>query len=211
MLIHQLPDKLLFVTIILGSSSVYRRRQLAQLVCVDRCISPNIAEDHYTTETQQERADRLSRAKAAAVFAQLSGLEQTDAVVIAGDQTATCKGSILDKPGTVARAERQLQILSGNTASFYSGVAVVFQNDDGALQTLSRVVETRVKVRKLSSLQIDGYLEREEVLDCAGSFKCEGLGIALFDSISSDDPSALVGLPLIATRMLLENAGIVVI
>ncbi|KAG9540124.1 hypothetical protein KCV01_g26069, partial [Aureobasidium melanogenum] len=138
--------------------------------------------------------------KARAVAAQRPG-----AVVIGSDQVADLDGTVLDKPGTVSAAHGQLAASSGRDVVFHTAVCVIDVQGDA----LVHVDETRVTFRTLSPTDIERYVERERPLDCAGSFKCEGLGITLFESIVNEDPTALVGLPLIATSRMLRKAGVV--
>lgn len=182
--------------LILASGSVYRRTQLQQLGLVFTCTPVDIDESIRPGETAQEAALRLSTAKTSAVT-ETTG----QALIIGSDQTAALDDNILGKPGTEDNAVNQLLACSGRQVTFYSGICVL-DTTTGATQQACSV--TTVQFRKLTDQQIHNYISREQPLDCAGSFKCEGLGIALFESITSDDPSALIGLPLISlTKMLL--------
>lgn len=181
--------------LILASGSVYRRAQLQQLGLAFTSIPVDIDESVPPGETAREAALRLSIAKASAV------LEPGQALVIGSDQTAALDENILGKPGAEDNAVDQLLACSGRLVTFYSGLCVL-DATTGATQQACSI--TTVQFRKLTDQQIRNYISRERPLDCAGSFKCEGLGIALFESITSDDPSALIGLPLISlTKMLL--------
>lgn len=201
-----------YTSIVLASSSAYRRMQLETIVTVDDCIHPAIDERTLSGESQHDRAKRLSEAKALKVMSDVSSRYDGPLIVLAGDQTAACKGRSLEKPNDPTRAAQQLAWASGAEAEFFSGVACLFRaKPDDNIEAASRVVTSTVCFRDLSSDLIAAYLKREDVLDCAGSFKCEGLGISLFDCIESDDPSALVGMPLIATRQLLGLAGVEVL
>jgi septum formation protein len=146
---------------------------------------------------------RLAEAKARAAAVRFPG-----ALIIGSDQVASCDGAVLDKPGTHANAVRQLTLMSGRIASFDTAVALC----DAQSRTMhSVVVPCRVHFRQLSAAQIEDYLQREQPYDCAGSAKSEGLGIALIARIECDDPSALIGLPLIALTGLLQRAGMPVL
>jgi septum formation protein len=186
--------------VILASTSHYRAGLLRRLLEHFEQAAPGTDEASLAGEAPAARAARLAEAKARAVAALHPG-----AVVIGSDQVADLEGTVLDKPGTVHEAHRQLAASSGRSVVFHTAVCVVDANGDA----LSHVDETRVSFRSLTTADIERYVERERPLDCAGSFKCEGLGIALFERIVNEDPTALVGLPLIATSRLLRAAGIV--
>jgi len=151
-------------------------------------------------EAPDELARRLAQTKALAI-ARL----HPQAIVIAGDQVGTCNGQRLHKPGSHEKAIEQLQSCSGETASFYSGLAVW---DPSAEVTYTDVIATHVSFRRLSTDQVHAYVTREQPLDCAGSFMIEKLGIALFERVEADDPSALVGLPLIRLVDFLGRCGV---
>lgn len=185
--------------VILASTSAYRASLLRRLLERFEQASPGTDEDPLPGEAPAVRAARLAEAKARAVASTRSGC-----VVIGSDQVADLDGTVLDKPGTVHAAHKQLTASSGREVVFHTAVCVV---DAGGKASL-HVDETRVHFRHLSTQDIERYVERERPLDCAGSFKCEGLGIALFDRIVNEDPTALIGLPLIATCRLLRDAGI---
>ncbi len=184
--------------LILASSSPYRRALLQRLALDFEVLAPDIDETPRPGESASSLAERLARCKAAAVASQRPG-----ALVIGSDQVAECRGQHLGKPETADRAMAQLQFMRGSDVVFHTAVAVARGN-----RMLSEVVATRVRLRKLSDSQLSRYIEREQPLDCAGAFKSECGGIALLESLSSDDPSALVGLPLIATIRLLEAFGL---
>lgn len=185
--------------VILASTSHYRAGLLRRLLERFEQASPGTEEDHREGEAPATRAARLAEAKARAVAAQHPGT-----VVIGSDQVADLDGTVLDKPGTVHAAHRQLAASSGHDVVFHTAVCVIDVQGDAFVH----VDETRVTFRTLSFADIERYIERERPLDCAGSFKCEGLGITLFERIVNEDPTALVGLPLIATSRLLRKAGI---
>lgn len=185
---------------ILASTSPYRRRLLERLGLAFRCEAPGVDERVLDDETGASLAIRLSRAKASAVAARIGGC-----LVIGSDQVAELDGRTLGKPGDHAHARRQLQQSSGRHVRFQTGVALF----RGSELLGERCVTTDVAFRTLDDAEIERYLQREQPYDCAGSFKCEALGIALFRELRSDDPTALEGLPLIATCELLRDAGVV--
>lgn len=185
--------------LLLASSSPYRRQLLGRFGQPFECCAPNINEERQPHEDPVNLAERLSIAKAQAVAP-----HYPEHLIIGSDQTAVCGDVLYAKPGNLASATRQLAELSGKTALFHSGVCVL---NSSTRTVSSAVVTTTVTFRTLREDTIKRYLEREQTLDCAGSFKAEGLGIALFDSICSEDPSALLGLPLIRLRELLEASG----
>jgi septum formation protein len=187
--------------LVLGSTSRYRRELLARLNLAFDVAAPDVDETPLPLETPQALARRLALAKARAVANQHPG-----AVVIGSDQVADLTGQPLGKPGNHERAVQQLRQMSGQTVVFQTAVAVVCAAT-GFEQTDLAAVE--VKFRTLSDDEIERYLRAEQPYDCAGSAKSEGLGIALLDAIHSDDPTALVGLPLIRTCRMLRAAGLV--
>ena len=163
------------------------------------CADPQLAEAPQAGETPGSTARRLAEAKARAV-----AIRFPDALIIGSDQVASCGGARLDKPGNHDNAVRQLTLVSGKTATFDTAVAL-FDSKSGALA--ARVVPCRVTFRALDAAQIERYLRIEQPYDCAGSAKAEGLGIALIARIDTDDPTSLIGLPLIALAGLLRDAG----
>lgn len=183
--------------VILASSSVYRSQQLQQLGVRFTTLAPDVDESPLPGETPTAIAGRLAGAKAERVLQRHRG-----SLVIGSDQVAELDGMQLTKPITLSNAFSQLSACSGRRVTFYTGICVV--SDE---LKLTDVVTTTVIFRTLSTRAIDSYLKKEAPLDCAGSFKCEGLGIALFESITSDDPSALIGLPLIAVNLMLAKHG----
>jgi septum formation protein len=186
--------------LILGSTSPYRRELLQRLRLPFEVMSPQVDEDPHPGETPALLATRLALAKAQAVAAQ-----RPDAVVIGSDQVADFEGAAIGKPGTHERAVQQLRAMSGHSVVFQTAVAVVRPATGYAA---ARLVPVTVRFRRLGDGEIESYLRAEQPYDCAGSAKSEALGIALVEAISSDDPSALVGLPLIATCALLREAGL---
>ncbi len=186
--------------LILASTSRYRRELLERLHLPFEVMAPQVDETPQPGETPSELALRLAVAKARAV-----AQGRPDAVVIGSDQVADLDGLPIGKPGNHARATAQLRQLSGRRVVFQTAVAVV-RADTGFEQTL--LAPVTVHFRSLSDAEIERYLRLEEPYDCAGSAKCETLGIALLDRIESDDPTALIGLPLIRTCALLRAAGL---
>ena len=186
--------------LILGSTSRYRRELLERLNTPFTVVGPEVDETPHPNEAPHALALRLALAKAHAVAAL-----HPDAVVIGSDQVADLNGTPLGKPGQHARAVQQLQRMRGQTVVFQTAVAVVC-----AAMQFERVDVAAVKVqfRNLSDAEIEAYLRTEQPYDCAGSAKSEGLGIALLEAIDNDDPTALVGLPLIRTCRMLREAGI---
>jgi septum formation protein len=183
--------------LILASSSPYRRQLLKRLLVPFECIAPNVAEDALPDESSAHLAARLARLKAESVAA----LHQ-DALVIGSDQVLECDGTSIGKPGDEASAARQLATLSGKSVQFYSAVCIL---DGSTGKSAEGVARIDVWFRELNKNTIDRYLALESVLDCAGSAKAEGLGIALLASVTSSDPTALIGLPLILLTDLLAE------
>jgi septum formation protein len=186
--------------LILGSTSRYRHALLSRLRIPFDVVAPEVDETPLTGESPFDLASRLALAKAHAV-AQL----HPHAVVIGSDQVADLHGEPLGKPGNHARAVEQLRGMRGQTVIFQTAVAVVCRATGF---TQMDVAPVRVRFRDLSDAEIEAYLQAEQPYDCAGSAKSEGLGIALLDAIDNDDPTALIGLPLIRTCNMLRDAGI---
>lgn len=185
--------------LILGSTSRYRRELLERLRHAFTVVAPNVDETPFPNELPSALAQRLALAKARDVAAR-----HPDAVVIGSDQVADLNGEPLGKPGTHERAVEQLRRMSGQTVIFQTALAVVCVDDKFERSDLAAV---EVRFRSLVDAEIERYLRAEQPYDCAGSAKSEGLGIALLEAIHSDDPTALVGLPLIRTARLLRAAG----
>ena len=186
--------------LILGSTSRYRRELLLRLQLPFEAIAPEVDETPAEGEAPQALAQRLALAKARDVAAR-----HPDAVVIGSDQVADLHGEPLGKPGTHEKAVDQLRRMRGQTVIFQTALAVVCQATQFQQTDLAAV---EVRFRDLSDAEIERYLRAEQPYDCAGSAKSEGLGIALLDAIQSDDPTALIGLPLIRTARLLRAAGL---
>lgn len=189
--------------LVLASGSSYRRALLAKLDLPFDYASPDIDESPRSNESAADLVTRLSEAKARALAARFP-----QALIIGSDQVAVLDDQFLGKPGDGERAFAQLQAASGKTVVFLTGLCVL----NAATGEARTVVEPfTVRFRSLSDSQIRQYLAREEPYDCAGSFKAEGLGIALFESLSGDDPNALIGLPLIRLVDLLKQEGVEVL
>lgn len=187
--------------LLLGSSSRYRRELLERLRIPFTTVSPDVDETPAPGETPRALAVRLALDKARAVAALYP-----QAVVIGSDQVADLAGEPLGKPGDYQRATAQLRRMSGQTVVFQTAVAVVCATTRFEAVEIAPV---QVRFRSLNDDEIERYLRAEEPYDCAGSAKSEGLGIALLDAIDSDDPTALIGLPLIRTCRMLRAAGLV--
>ena len=186
-------------TLILGSTSRYRKELLSRLQIPFETAAPDVDETPHINESPKDLALRLALAKARAV-----ALKNPEAIVIGSDQVADLEGAPLGKPGNHANATLQLQRMRGKTVIFQTALSVVciatgYQRTD--------LAEVKVKFRDLSDAEIESYLRAEEPYDCAGSAKSEGLGIVLLDAIENDDPTALIGLPLIRTCQMLREAG----
>lgn len=185
-------------TLILASSSLYRRQLLARLHVAFEVLAPQVDETALPLETPLERAQRLALAKAAAVSAR-----RPDATAIGSDQVALCKGELLGKPGGPETCRAQLHWLSASAATFHTAVTVL--PTSGA--AIHFVDTTTVYFRALSGAEIERYVAADRPFDCAGGFRSEGLGISLFARVVSDDPTALIGLPLIAVGRALRQLG----
>ncbi len=188
--------------IVLGSTSLYRAQLLRRLLPEFEQATPDTDESPLPNEAPAARALRLAIAKAEAVARMSSG-----ALVIGSDQVAEIDGVVLHKPGRVEEARAQLAASSGRTANFHTALCLL-DTRNGQRQT--HVDHTRVRFRELQPAEIERYIEREQPLNCAGSFKCEALGISLFEEIDNRDPSALIGMPLIALARMLRHAGVAV-
>jgi septum formation protein len=185
--------------LILASTSPYRRELLARLRLAFESIPPEVPEEHLEGESPADRSLRLALAKAQAVARLHPG-----ALVIGSDQVAAVGEQLLGKPGDAAGCRAQLGTLSGKTARYYTACALLGVN---AGVRLAHVDTTTVVFRSLSAAEIERYVACEQPYDCAGGFKAEGLGVALFECIESQDPTALIGLPLIWLAGALRGAG----
>lgn len=186
--------------IVLASTSCYRAGLLRRIIADFTQAPPAADETPLAGEPPPARAARLASTKARAVASDLH-----DALVIGSDQVAALGGTVLHKPGNIDNAREQLRSSSGNTVDFFTGICVIDTRDGRQRDALDH---TKVVFRELDHGEIDRYLSRERPLDCAGSFKSEGAGIALFERIEGEDPTALIGLPLIALARLLREAGV---
>lgn len=185
--------------LILASTSRYRRSLLERIAPPFEALSPGVDEAPLAGEVPRARAMRLSLAKARAVAER-----HPNAIVIGSDQVAALGERVLDKPGTEAVCREQLRALSGNTAHFFTGCAVLGLE---AGLTYEHLDTTTVTFRELADTEIHRYVAREQPFDCAGGFKVEALGITLFERVESADPTALIGLPLIWVASALRKAG----
>ncbi len=186
--------------IILASTSPYRRELLQKLAIKFTASAPNVDETPKINETPQQLVERLAREKAENV-----AKDHCDALVIGSDQVAVFNGDIIGKPLTHDNAVKQLSRFAGHKVTFLTGLALY---DCHEQQCQSLVEPFEVHFRALSPQQIENYLRHETPYNCAGSFKSEGLGIALFSKLQGDDPNSLIGLPLIKLIALLEQKGI---
>ncbi|MEA3195090.1 MAG: 7-methyl-GTP pyrophosphatase [Betaproteobacteria bacterium] len=187
--------------LVLASTSRYRRALLERLGLAFEVFAPSCDETPLAGEAPQDTASRLAMLKA-------RSLRHPDALVIGSDQVASSGGIRFDKPGDHETATRQLRTLSGKSAEFHTAVALL---DTKAGDFQQRVVPCRVTFRTLDDRTIEEYLRREQPYDCAGSAKAEGLGIALIARIDTEDPTSLIGLPLIALTEMLGRAGLRVV
>jgi MAF protein len=182
--------------LILGSSSPYRKALLERLRIPFECHSPNIDESPRLRESAVDLVKRLSIAKAHAVnLERQQNNQDSEDLIITSDQVAVLNSQILGKPHTVENAIKQLSSFSGKKVSFLTGLCVFNQQDQSYQYSLS---EYHVHFRALTTEEITHYVYLEQPLDCAGSFKCEGLGVCLFEKMEGDDPNSLIGLPLIS-------------
>ncbi len=185
--------------LILASTSRYRRELLSRLGLAFTSIAPGVDETPTPLEAALARAQRLALAKASAVAAGHPG-----ATIVGSDQLAVCKGELLEKPGSIERCRQQLRWASAAAATFYTAVAVLPPERGQALQFVDT---TTVYFRALSDAEIERYIAQDSPLDCAGGFRCEGLGISLFARIVTEDPTALIGLPLIGLSRAMRQCG----
>jgi septum formation protein len=188
--------------LILASTSRYRRELLARLGLDFATMAPAVDETPEPGEAPDALARRLARAKAAAV-----GRPDTDSLIIGSDQVAALGDTLLGKPGNRENNLRQLQACAGRTVRFYTAVHVVNTAEGEGHGSLDI---TSVTFRPLGVMEIERYVDREQPYDCAGGFKAEGLGISLFERIESEDPTALIGLPLIRLVRLLGEFGVAI-
>jgi septum formation protein len=188
------------VQIVLASTSKYRRELLARLGLPFEVASPHVDETALPGEAPQDTARRLAEAKARAVAARFP-----QAIIIGSDQVAVLEGMQLGKPGDHANALRQLKAMRGKEVVFHTALCVYAA---ASARAQTRVVPFSVRFRDYSDAQIERYLQREQPYDCAGSARCEGLGIVLIAAMRGEDPNALIGLPLIALTEMLAAQGV---
>jgi septum formation protein len=186
--------------LVLASGSRYRAELLVRLRLPFEAVTTGVDEARLPGEAPEALAERLARMKASSLRPRFP-----DRLIIGSDQVASLGSKALGKPGGRARAIEQLALCSGRSVSFYTAVALA---GPPPLPIASTVDVTRVRFRRLGVEEIERYVDAETPFDCAGSFKCEGLGITLFEAIESSDPTALIGLPLIKLRQLLANSGL---
>ena len=189
--------------LVLASTSPFRREILEKLDVSFETMAPDVNEDILIDEIPEQLVARLAEAKARAV-----GQQRSNALVIGSDQVAVVDGQILGKPGNHEEATKQLRRASGERVSFLTGLCV-FNTESKRVQL--DVVPFNVIFRQLTDNQIENYLQKEQPYNCAGSFKSEGLGIALFERLEGDDPNTLIGLPLIRLTRMLESEGFPII
>jgi len=189
--------------LILASTSPYRKALLERLGVPFETIAPNVDEQHLPGESPSQLVRRLAEAKARAITE-----HHGDALIIGSDQVAVLDDAVLGKPGNHGNAVHQLQRAAGKRVTFHTGLCLL---DAATQRSQCDVIVFSVVFRQLSDAQIEHYLQREQPYNCAGSFKSEGLGIALFDRLEGDDPTALIGLPLIRLVRMLEKEGVEVI
>lgn len=184
----------------LASTSAYRRALLEKITAHFQCLKPEVDESPLPAEQPEALVKRLAFAKAQAIAKTLK-----HGLVIGADQVAVFQGEILGKPHTIANAEAQLRRFSGQAVTFLTGLAVI----NAATGHIQLTVDTFVvHFRSLTTEEIQQYVAREMPLDCAGSFKSEGLGIALFEKLQGDDPNSLIGLPIIKLLAMLRQEGV---
>ena len=187
-------------TLVLGSTSVFRKTILEKLQLPFNCAKPNIDESAQQGESPQALVERLAIEKAKAVTAQYPS-----ALIIGSDQVAVCEGEIIGKPHNFDNAVIQLTKFSGKSITFYTGLCVYDSKKDSVAALVEPFI---VHFKPLSLEEITNYLQAEQPYNCAGSFKSEGLGICLFSRLEGDDPNTLIGLPLIKLVALLKQQGI---
>jgi septum formation protein len=201
--IFTMQRKMQAARLILASSSVYRRELLSRLQFDFESIAPELDESPAPGESPEQTALRLAQQKAEVI-----AKSQPEAVIIGSDQVATLDGLQIGKPGNHEAALAQLQLMRGRDVAFHTALCVLDNRQQAAFPAQIQDVCTMVRFRDLSDVELEAYLRIEQPYDCAGSAKNEGLGIAIIESIKSDDPTALTGLPLIALTSMLRNTGL---
>lgn len=189
--------------LILASSSVYRRELLSRLQFDFESIAPELNESPAPGEGPEQTALRLAQQKAEVI-----AKSQPEAIIIGSDQVATLDGVQIGKPGNHEAALAQLQLMRGREVAFHTALCVLDNRQNAPSPVQIQDVCTMVRFRDLRDVELEAYLRIEQPYDCAGSAKNEGLGIAIIESIKSDDPTALTGLPLIALTSMLRNTGL---
>lgn len=189
--------------LILASASSYKKSLLRRLGIEFDAISADIDETPLADELPKKLVMRLSEQKALAI-----ATLNRDAWVIGADQVGSIDEKILEKPGNYETAYKQLRFQSGKSVNFHCGVTLAKQTSSGNITKITKLSTTEVIFRQLTDIEIKTYLEKEQPYDCAGSFKSEGLGISLFEQIKSNDPTCLIGLPLILVHKMLNHQGI---
>jgi len=192
--------RLIMKTLVLGSTSPFRKTILEKLQLPFHCAKPNVDETEEKNELPQALVERLAIQKAKAVM-----VEYPNALIIGSDQVAVCEGEILGKPHNFDNAVIQLSKFSGKSITFYTGLCVYDSENDKAISLVEPFI---VHFNQLSQKEIENYLNAEQPYNCAGSFKSEGLGICLFSKLEGDDPNTLIGLPLIKLVALLKQHGL---
>ena len=201
--VFTMQRKIQAARLILASSSVYRRELLSRLQFDFESIAPELDESPAPGESPEQTALRLAQQKAEVI-----AKSQPEAIIIGSDQVATLDGLQIGKPGNHEAALAQLQLMRGRDVAFHTALCVLDNRQQAAFPLQIRDVCTMVRFRDLSDVELEAYLRIEQPYDCAGSAKNEGLGIAIIESIKSDDPTALTGLPLIALTSMLRNTGL---
>ena len=186
--------------IILASSSIYRKELLQRILADFKVINPNVDETKIKSENAYQSAERLAEEKAQKISNKFK-----EAIVIGCDQTAEYNEIQIEKPLNFKSAFSQLKKLSGKKVNFHSAVCICNFNEKISLK---KVISFNVKYKDLSSIEIENYLKQEKPFNCVGSIKSEGLGITLLDEINSNDPTAIIGLPLITLTDMLKKVGI---
>ena len=187
-------------TIVLASSSPYRKMLLDRLQIEFICESPNIDEQYKKNEEIEDYVARLAQEKAKQIMP-----NHPNSIIIGSDQALECDGKILSKPENHENAKKQLASMSGKSLVFYTGLSVLNTTTNASQND---VIQYRVCFRNLNEVEIEDYLNKEQPYQCAGSFMSEKLGISLLSKMEGDDPTALVGLPLIRLSQMLRNEGI---
>ena len=183
--------------LILASSSIHRRKLLKQLKLPFTIAKPNIDESRKKNESINQFVKRLSREKAMKI-----AQDHKDSIVIGSDEIAVCNNKVLGKPLTIKNAKKQLKLISGQKVVFKTGICVVSINDK---KIFSSVVDYNITMRTLNDTQIENYIKKEDMLNCAGSIRIEGLAIGLIEKTSGSDPTSIIGLPLIKLSNYLEK------